>query len=201
MKINKLLTVVLFVAALVASACSRATLPNNSVVIVSSAVEQDSEWMAVAEKLAEKHGADIISYTTTPRECDDALRELYPRYVAIVEKPENIGAYLPAASVGVGQNYDPILCDPTYQGLFFLVVEYREAARGYNRCVEKGREGTFVISALHDYGKRNFNFFHFLSPPRERRRPKEGNGHTRVLSRYIPLCRKILFCGKNRFLP
>lgn len=91
MKINKLLTVVLFVAALVASACSRATLPNNYVVIVSSAVEQDSEWMAVAEKLAEKHGADIISYTTTPCECEDALRELYPRYVAIVEKPENIG--------------------------------------------------------------------------------------------------------------
>lgn len=61
------------------------------VVITSEAVQNDAEWMAVADALKGKHSADIVCYKSSPVELIDTLRKLNPRYVAIVEKPENIG--------------------------------------------------------------------------------------------------------------
>ncbi len=61
------------------------------VVITSEAVQNDAEWMAVANALKGKHSADIVCYKSSPVELIDTLRKLNPRYVAIVEKPENIG--------------------------------------------------------------------------------------------------------------
>lgn len=61
------------------------------VVITSEAVQNDTEWMAVADALKGKHSADIVCYKSSPVELIDTLRKLNPRYVAIVEKPENIG--------------------------------------------------------------------------------------------------------------
>ena len=60
-------------------------------VIVSEAVKSDAEWMAVADALRSKHSADMLIYESSPVELIDTLRILNPRYVAIVEKPENIG--------------------------------------------------------------------------------------------------------------
>ena len=61
------------------------------VVITSETVQNDAEWMAVADALKGKHSADIVCYKSSPVELIDTLRKLNPRYVAIVEKPENIG--------------------------------------------------------------------------------------------------------------
>ena len=60
-------------------------------VIVSESVMQDVEWAEVANTLAEKHDAEIITFASAPREALEQIREAYPRYVAIVDKPENIG--------------------------------------------------------------------------------------------------------------
>lgn len=60
-------------------------------VLASESVMQSPDWAAVAESLAEKHSADIVTYPTSPRDVMDAIREAYPRYVAIVDMPENIG--------------------------------------------------------------------------------------------------------------
>ena len=60
------------------------------VVLASQAVEQDAEWMDVATTLAEKHDAEVFIYASSPRECLEQLRASNPRYVAIVEKPENL---------------------------------------------------------------------------------------------------------------
>ena len=60
-------------------------------VVVSESVMQDAEWTDVATILAQKHDAEIITFASAPREALEQIREAYPRYVAIVDKPENIG--------------------------------------------------------------------------------------------------------------
>lgn len=77
------------VIALFAMSCA-ATTPDY-VVIKSRAVSEDKAWADVAEALRLKHSAAIVEYESSPCELLDTLRSLNPRYVAIVEKPENVG--------------------------------------------------------------------------------------------------------------
>ena len=60
-------------------------------VIASECVMQDSAWAEVANALAEKHDAEIVTFATAPHETLEQIKDIYPRYVAIVDKPENIG--------------------------------------------------------------------------------------------------------------
>lgn len=60
-------------------------------VIASTDVMEDDAWKEVADKLAKKHDAEIVTFATAPRDVLQEIREVYPRYVAIVDKPENIG--------------------------------------------------------------------------------------------------------------
>ena len=73
------------------SSCSRDE--DSYVVLISKAVECDSAWIGVANNLSMKHNAEILVYEESPREVLDQLRELYPRYVPIVEKPEKYLAF------------------------------------------------------------------------------------------------------------
>lgn len=59
-------------------------------VLASRSVEQDNAWKEVVEALRELHAAEVVYYTDSPGETLDALRQLRPRYVAVVEKPERI---------------------------------------------------------------------------------------------------------------
>ena len=68
-----------------------ALLENNYLVLASEDVANDAEWMAVAEKLAKKHNSHIVTFAEAPRDVLETLRAENPRYVAIVDKPENIG--------------------------------------------------------------------------------------------------------------
>ena len=77
--------------ALVAVSCSANKSDDSYVVAVSRAVNEDKPWADVAEALRLKHSADVVVYELSPCELLDTLRSLNPRYVAIVEKPENIG--------------------------------------------------------------------------------------------------------------
>ena len=65
---------------------------SNYLVIASEGVMQDAEWAEVANAIATKHNADIVTFTAEPREALPQIIEAYPRYVAIVDKPENIGS-------------------------------------------------------------------------------------------------------------
>ena len=68
-----------------------ALLENNYLVLASEDVANDAEWMAVAEKLAKKHNSHIVIFAEAPGDVLETLRAENPRYVAIVDKPENIG--------------------------------------------------------------------------------------------------------------
>ena len=71
--------------------CAKVVMDDTYVVLASEAVQQDAEWFKVAEALQQKHSAELIIYKESPCETMDALREIKPRYVAIVETPENLG--------------------------------------------------------------------------------------------------------------
>ncbi len=60
------------------------------VVMASYDVKDDAAWMEVAKALLAKHSAEVIFYGESPREQLETLRLLAPRYVAVVEKPENL---------------------------------------------------------------------------------------------------------------
>ena len=78
----------LLASAAMSSCCGE--VEDNYVVLASSAVQQDAEWLKVAEVLTQKHDADLLFYDKAPREALPELQKLSPRYVAIVEKPENL---------------------------------------------------------------------------------------------------------------
>lgn len=91
---RKIYTLATLAALLLAVACStkeETTADYDYLVLASESVMEDESWAAVAESIAAKHSAEIVTYATTPRDAETALRDAYPRYVAIVDKPENIG--------------------------------------------------------------------------------------------------------------
>lgn len=61
------------------------------VVLASTSVQNDKEWLNVVNVLKDKHQAPVLFYNTSFREKQEELSSLHPRYVAIVEKPENLG--------------------------------------------------------------------------------------------------------------
>lgn len=60
------------------------------IILASLKVQQDPAWMNVVNKLKIKHKAEIFFYKDLPRENLSDLQQTKPRYVAIVEKPENL---------------------------------------------------------------------------------------------------------------
>ncbi|MEE0864987.1 MAG: hypothetical protein U0L61_07630 [Alistipes sp.] len=86
------IVIIALLGALSIISCSNtSTIDDRYVVLASESVANDDAWMAVAHALSNKHSADIITYNSSPVELIDTLRVLNPRYVAIVEQPENIG--------------------------------------------------------------------------------------------------------------
>ncbi|MBO7261622.1 MAG: hypothetical protein J6U95_01670 [Alistipes sp.] len=83
--------ILICLVAFMAVSCTATKVKDNYVVVMSHAVSEDKAWADVAEALRAKHSADIVVYESSPCELLDTLRSLKPRYVAIVEKPENIG--------------------------------------------------------------------------------------------------------------
>lgn len=94
MYMRKISLLAAFVVAVIMTSCSAEAVKEcdyDYLVVASEAVMADSDWAAVAEALAEKHNAEIVTYATAPRDAMEAIREAYPRYVAVVDMPENIG--------------------------------------------------------------------------------------------------------------
>ena len=60
------------------------------VVITSKEMQSDKAWMKVVEVLSKRHKATVLYYDKQLRELLAELRRLTPRYVAVVEKPENL---------------------------------------------------------------------------------------------------------------
>lgn len=72
-------------------ACSAVPEQTDYVVIAGKGVEGDTAWYPVVKTLAEKHRAKVLAYRESLEELREQLRRIRPRYVALVEKPENLG--------------------------------------------------------------------------------------------------------------
>ncbi|MBR4028681.1 MAG: hypothetical protein IKJ08_03760 [Alistipes sp.] len=88
---RKLTLLFALLAAIFNIGCKSNTLQNNYLVLASEDVMSDEAWKEVANTIALKHNAEIVTFATAPRDVLQEIREVYPRYVAIVDKPENIG--------------------------------------------------------------------------------------------------------------
>ena len=84
-------TLLTLLATVLLSSCASGTIENNYLVIAGKDVQKDSAWNHVVNVLQEKHAADVLSYTNELDEILPQIREINPRYVALVEKPENVG--------------------------------------------------------------------------------------------------------------
>ena len=61
------------------------------VVLASQSVNEDGAWREVVDALAAKHDAPVVLFKTSPCETKESLQAMKPRYVAVVDIPENIG--------------------------------------------------------------------------------------------------------------
>ena len=61
------------------------------VVLASESAHEDEAWREVVDAIATKHDAEVVLFVTTPSETLARLQALKPRYVAVVDRPENIG--------------------------------------------------------------------------------------------------------------
>ena len=61
------------------------------VVLASESVNEDGAWREVVDALAAKHDASVVLFKTSPCETKESLQAMKPRYVAVVDIPENIG--------------------------------------------------------------------------------------------------------------
>ena len=61
------------------------------VVLASESAHEDEAWREVVDAIATKHDAEVVLFVTTPSETLARLQALNPRYVAVVDRPENIG--------------------------------------------------------------------------------------------------------------
>lgn len=87
MKVNNLIWgVLLFMVG-----CQSAPRENEYVVIAGKGITADSAWNQVATALVNKHQATLVTYNEKIDEVMPLLRQVSPRYVAIVEKPETLG--------------------------------------------------------------------------------------------------------------
>ena len=71
-------------------ACQGTSQINEYVVIAGKDIKGDAAWMQVVNALKEKHQGRVVYYNENLEEVLPQLQKERPRYVAIVEKPENL---------------------------------------------------------------------------------------------------------------
>ena len=135
-------------------ACAVAALPafaskksrgaaSDYVVMASYDVKSDAAWMAVVEALQAKHRAEVIFYDEAPRGQLEALRRLAPRYVAVVEMPENLDRDYVIDLSKLSREVD----DDIYADFLWGIVTGYDAAAAM-RMVENSTEPLVVRDAV-----------------------------------------------------
>ena len=85
---RKIATTLLVIAS---ALCSAYAANPEYVVIASENANKDKAWREVVNKLAMKHDAEVLIFAESPCETKESLQAMKPRYVAVVDMPENIG--------------------------------------------------------------------------------------------------------------
>ena len=113
------------------------------VVVASEAVKSDAGWMKVVEALVKKHKADVVFYRENISELQEPLRQLRPRFVAFVEKPE----FLNREYVMEGHRLSRRLDKDIYADYLWGIITGFSADDAM-RLVDRSREPFLIRTAL-----------------------------------------------------
>lgn len=128
------------------AACTTVPQDDNTyVVLASNAVQQDASWNAVATHLQEKHQAQLIYFQQAPEEAKAQLQDLRPRYVAIVEKPENIYDDYVVKATALSRQID----DDIYADYLWGIITGYDAASA-RRMLDNSTEPFEIHNAVSD---------------------------------------------------
>lgn len=112
------------------------------VVLVRESTQADAAWRRVVDRLVEMHQAEVVTYRQLPSEVLSRLQVLYPRYVAVVDKPENVKRDFVVDLNRMSRKIDE---DMYADFLWGMITGYDAAAA--LRLVEKAGEAKEVSSA------------------------------------------------------
>lgn len=128
---------------LVFSIAGWAQAKNGYVVAASEAVKADAAWMKVVDALVKKHKADVIFYRENISELLGSLRDLRPRFVAFVEKPERLDREYVMNGHRISRQVDE---DIYADYLWGIITGY--TAEDAMRLVDRSRKPFFIRTAL-----------------------------------------------------
>ncbi len=112
---------------------------NEYVVLASADVQNDAQWIPIVDALKERHSAEVLFYKDSPRDVLKDLKRIKPRYVAIVDKPENIGRDYVIDMHNMSREID----DDIFEDFLWGMITGRDAAAAM-RMIENSAE-PFVI--------------------------------------------------------
>lgn len=93
-------------------------------VVASEATCSAPEWWEVVEALRKKHDAALVVYESSVAETLDALREIRPRYIGFVARPEEAGRAFVVAAHRLTRRLDD---DPYGDALWGIITGYDAA--------------------------------------------------------------------------
>ena len=105
--------------------------------------EEAEAWEGVVSSLQQRHDAVVLRFEESPMELEARLRELAPRYVAVVDVPENIGRDYVISLNQMSRRMDE---DPYADFLWGIITGYDAA--GAQRMVDDAQEPMVIRTGV-----------------------------------------------------
>ncbi|HJB43973.1 MAG TPA: hypothetical protein IAB87_04205 [Candidatus Coprenecus merdipullorum] len=132
----------LFVVAV--SRCTSDVEPDSYAVLAPAAFAGEAEaWEGVVSSLQQRHDAVVLRFEESPMELEARLKELAPRYVAVVDVPENIGRDYVISLNQMSRRMDE---DPYADFLWGIITGYDAA--GAQRMVDDAQEPMVIRTGV-----------------------------------------------------
>jgi hypothetical protein len=113
------------------------------VVVAGKGVAADQQWYNVAKTLQSKHHAVLITYQKDLEEILPELKKYFPRYVALVEKPETVGREYVRTLSQLARNVD----DDIYADFLWGIITGYDASAAM-RMVENSVKPLVIKNAI-----------------------------------------------------
>ncbi|HJA14890.1 MAG TPA: hypothetical protein H9796_07400 [Candidatus Butyricimonas faecavium] len=113
------------------------------VIVANQSLVRSQEWSEVISYLRKQHEAEVVYYLNSPSEVKEKLQRLRPRYVAFVERPEQIGLQYVLRVNRMSREID----EDMYVDFRWGIITGYDAA-GALRLVKNARNPLIIRSAL-----------------------------------------------------
>lgn len=133
----------LFIVVIVSLGIVSVQAQDHYVVVAGKMVTSDRSWDKVTDELKSRYRAVVVEYNSSPDEALQELQKLQPRYVAFVDKPENIGIDYILKVHRMSRKLD----EDIYADFIWGIVTGSDAAAAM-RLLEESAEPLVIKSAL-----------------------------------------------------